>query len=123
MTENEISRVIVDCAFKVHNALGPGLLETVYRRALAFELRKRNLQAVEEQAIPVIYDEVALEMGFRADIIVSSKVIVERNRSKHSRRFHAKILLTYLRLTDVRLGLLINFNVESDKGRDQESRE
>jgi len=112
MTENEISRVIVDCAFKVHNQLGPGLLETVYRRALAFELSKRGLAATEERAIPVIYDEIALEMGFRADIIVNNKVIVETKSIDSLAPIHGKILLTYLRLADLKLGLLINFNVE-----------
>jgi GxxExxY protein len=112
MTENEISKIIVDCAFRVHNNLGPGLLETVYRRALAFELRQRGLRAVEERAIPVIYGEVALEMGFRADIIVNDKVIIETKSIEALAPIHAKILLTYLRLTDLRLGLLMNFNVE-----------
>jgi GxxExxY protein len=96
----------------VHNSLGPGLLETVYRRALAFELSKRGLVAVEERGIPVIYDDVALEIGFRADIIVNNKVIVETKSIEALAPIHGKILLTYLRLTDLKLGLLINFNVE-----------
>jgi len=88
------------------------LLETVYRRALAFELSKRGLVAVEERGIPVIYDDVALEIGFRADIIVNNKVIVETKSIEALAPIHGKILLTYLRLTDLKLGLLINFNVE-----------
>ena len=112
MTENERSKVIVDCAFKVHNTLGPGLLETVYRVALSHELRKRGLSAVEERGIPAIYDEVALELGFRADIIVNNKVIIEIKSIEALAPIHSKILLTYLRLSDLRLGLLINFNVE-----------
>ncbi|MFN6964521.1 MAG: GxxExxY protein [Pyrinomonadaceae bacterium] len=112
MTENEISRAIVDSAYKIHNALGPGLLETVYRSALAFELRKRGLQAVEERPIPVIYDDVKLELGFRADIIVNNKVIVEIKSIEALAPIHSKILLTDLRLADIRLGLLINSNVE-----------
>ena len=112
MTENEISKVVVDCAFKVHDRIGPGLLETVYRRALAFEIGKRGLTAVEERGIPVIYDDIALEMGFRADIIVNNKVIIETKSIDALAPIHGKVLLTYLRLTDLKLGLLINFNVE-----------
>jgi GxxExxY protein len=112
MTENEISHDIVDCAFKVHNTLGPGLLETVYRAALAHELKKRGFNAVEERGIPAAYDDVYLELGFRADIIVNNKVIVEIKSIDALAPIHGKILLTYLRLTDLRLGLLINFNVE-----------
>jgi GxxExxY protein len=112
MTENEISKVIVDCAFRVHTALGPGLLETVYRAALAHELRKRGLTSTEERGIPVIYDDIALELGFRADIIVNNKVIIETKSIEALAPIHGKILLTYLRLTDLRLGMLINFNVE-----------
>jgi GxxExxY protein len=115
MTENEISHDIVDCAFKVHNTRGPGLLETVYRAALAHELKKRGLNAVEERGIPAAYDDVYLELGFRADIIVNNKVIVEIKSIDALAPIHGKILLTYLRLTDLRLGLLINFNVEMIK--------
>ena len=112
MTENDIARAFVDCAFKVHTHLGPGLLETVYRRALAFELTSRGFSAVEERGIPVIYNEVVLEMGFRADIIVNNKVIIETKSIDALAPIHGKVLLTYLRLADIKLGLLINFNVE-----------
>jgi GxxExxY protein len=112
MHENELAKMIVDCSFKVHNSLGPGLLETVYRRSLAYELTKRGLIAVEERGIPVVYDEVTLEMGFRADIIVNNKVIIETKSIDALAPIHGKILLTYLRLTNLKLGLLINFNVE-----------
>src|SRR5690349_13572105 len=111
MNENEISRVIVDSAVKVHKAIGPGLLETVYRSALAYELRKRGLDAAEERGIPAVYEEVRLELGFRADIIVNNRVIVETKSIEALAPIHGKILLTYLRLTDLRLGMLINFNV------------
>jgi GxxExxY protein len=112
MNENEISQVVVDSALKVHRALEPGLLESVYRAALAFELRKRGLQAVEERGIPAIYEEVKLDLGFRADIIVNGRVIIETKSIETLAPIHSKVLLTYLRLTDLRLGLLINFNVE-----------
>ena len=112
MHENEISKIIVDCAYKVHKALGPGLLETVYRAALAYELTKRGLTVQVERGIPAHYEEVKLELGFRADIIVGGKVIIECKSIEALAPIHGKVLLTYLRLTDLRLGLLINFNVE-----------
>ena len=112
MHENEIAKIIVDCAFKIHNVLGPGLLESVYQAALAFELRKRGLQVQTEHPIPVVYEEVRLELGFRADLLVESKVIVEIKSIEALAPVHGKVLLTYLRLADKRLGILINFNVE-----------
>jgi GxxExxY protein len=112
MTENEISKVIVDSALKVHKTLGPGLLETVYPAALAYELRHRGLLAAEERGIPATYGGVALELGFRADIIVNNKVIIETKSIEALAPIHGKVLLTYLRLTNLKLGLLINFNVE-----------
>lgn len=112
MHENEIAKIIVDCAFKIHNALGPRLLESVYQAALAFELRKRGLNVQTEHPIPVIYEEVRLELGFRADLIVENKVIIETKSIEALAPVHGKVLLTYLRLADKKLGLLINFNVE-----------
>ena len=111
MTENQIATIIVDCAFKVHNTLGPGLLETVYQAALKYELEKRGLTIQMERPIPVYYEEVKLEVGFRADLIVNGKVIIECKSVEALSPIFAKILLTYLRLTDIHLGLLINFNV------------
>lgn len=109
MTENEIAKVIVDSAFKIHKALGPGLLESVYEAALTYELEKRALKVARHVAIPVAYEEVQLEIGFRADLIVEDKVIVEIKSVEAIARVHEKQLLTYLRLTGKRLGLLINF--------------
>ncbi len=111
MTENELATIIVDSAFKIHTVLGPGLLEKVYQAALAYELEKRGLKVVIERGIPATYEDVKLELGFRADIIVESKVIIEVKSIESLAPVHSKILLTYLRLTDLRLGLLINFNV------------
>jgi GxxExxY protein len=111
MNENELSRIIVDAAFKIHTTLGPGLLESVYERVLAYELEKRGLKIICQQAIPVIYDEVKLELGFRADIIVNHKVVLEIKSAEAIAPVHAKQLRTYLRLIDLKLGLLINFNV------------
>lgn len=112
MHENEISGTIIECAIKVHKTLGPGLLESVYQTALAYELKSRGLAVSAEKAIPVIYDEVKLEVGFRADLIVENKVIIEIKSIEALAPIHGKILLTYLRLADKKLGLLINFNVD-----------
>jgi GxxExxY protein len=111
MNENELSRVIVDAAFKVHTTLGPGLLESVYETVLAYELERRGLNIVRQQAIPVIYDQVKLELGFRADVIVNHKVVLEIKSAELVAPVHAKQLRTYLKLMDMKLGLLINFNV------------
>ncbi len=112
MHENEISRTIVDSAFKIHTTLGPGLLESVYESILAYELAKRGLTVVTQQSIPVIYDDVKLDLGFRADLIVNGKVIVEAKSVEAIAPVHPKQLRTYLKLTDLKLGLLINFNVD-----------
>ena len=112
MKHNEISGVIIDTALAIHRKLGPGLLETVYRKVLAFELRQRGLTVQEEVGIPVVWDDIQLEIGFRADLIVQQKVIVEVKAIHEIAPVHKKQLLTYLRLADMRLGLLINFDVE-----------
>jgi GxxExxY protein len=109
MTENEIAKEIVDAAYKVHTTLGPGLLESVYQAAMEYELRKRGLRVDGEYPIPVVYESVHLEVGFRADLIVESKVIVELKSVEALHPVHKKQLLTYLRLANKRLGLLINF--------------
>lgn len=112
MHENEIAKIVVDCAYKVHRTLGPGLLENVYRAALAYELTKRGLKVEIERGIPADYEEVHLNLGFRADVVVENKVIIECKSIEALAPVHGKILLTYLRLADMRLGLLINFHVE-----------
>ena len=112
MTENEISAVIVDSALKVHSGLGPRLLESVYEVALGYELTKRGLKIERQRGIPVIYDGVPLGQGFRADLVVGGKVIVEIKSIEFVPPVVYKVLLTYLRLSDLRLGLLINFGEE-----------
>lgn len=112
MTENEIARHVVDAAFQVHMRLGPGLLEHVYEVALVHELRKRGIEAERQVPIGIHYDEIYFEEGFRADIVAGGKLIVEVKSIKAVLRVHKKILLTYLRLADKRLGLLINFGEE-----------
>ena len=111
MTENAIATEIVDAAYRIHTMLGPGLLESVYDRVLAYELRRRGLRTVRQQPIPVVYEEVHIATGFRADLVVEDKVIVEIKSVELVAPVHKKQLLTYLRLFDKRLGLLINFNV------------
>ncbi len=111
IVENKISGELVDIFIKVHSLLGPGLLESVYESAICHELSKRNLQYKRQQGIPVYYDEVKLDIGFRADIIVEEKVIVEIKSIETVLPVHHKTLLTYLKLTDKKLGLLVNFNV------------
>ena len=109
MTENEIAKVVVDAAFHIHVKLGPGLLESVYETVLAYELERRGLQVVRQQPIPVVYDHLKFDEGFRADLIVEDLLIVELKSVETIHPVHKKQLLTYLRLADRRLGLLINF--------------
>ena len=112
MTENEIATAIVDAASKIHTRLGPGLMESVYEATLAYELSQHGLQLRRQQGMPVIYEAVRMSVGFRADLVVGGKVIVEIKSIDAIAPVHRKQLLTYLRLADKRLGLLINFNVE-----------
>ena len=110
MRENELSGIIVDCCFKMHTTLGPGLLESVYEEILFYELNKRNLPCKRQIGIPVVYEDVKLDIGFRADIVVEDKIIIEIKSVEKIASVHKKQLLTYLKLTGMRLGLLINFN-------------
>jgi GxxExxY protein len=109
LSENEIAREVVDAAFHIHKALGPGLLETVYEVVLARELEKRGLNVVRQQPGPIVFGDLKFDEGFRADLIVEGKVIVELKPVEQIAPVHKKQLLTYLRLADKRLGLLINF--------------
>ena len=109
MKENRIATLIVDAVFKVHTKLGPGLLESVYEVALAYELEKKGLSIKRQVPVPIKYDDLVFDEGFRADVIVDKSVIVELKSVELIAPVHKKQLLTYLRLTDKRLGLLINF--------------
>ena len=109
MKENSIAKQIVDAAFQVHQKLGPGLMESVYEMILGYELEKRGYSIQRQKAIPIKYDELVFEEGFRADIIVEDAVIIELKSVESIQAVHKKQLLTYLRLTDKKLGLLINF--------------
>ena len=107
--ENEIARQIVDAAYKIHTKLGPGLLESAYQAILEYELHKQGIRLEVEVPVPIKYESVALDIGFRADMIVEDLVIVELKSVEQIAPVHKKQLLTYLRLTDKHLGLLINF--------------
>lgn len=110
MTENEISSKIIGACIAVHKHLGPGLLESTYEVCLAYELQKMGLGVVRQQALPVVYDEVKLNAGYRIDLLVQDKVIIEVKSVDALADIHMAQLLTYLKLKDKKLGLLINFN-------------
>ncbi|HYG74099.1 MAG TPA: GxxExxY protein [Planctomycetota bacterium] len=109
MTENELSKVIVDAAYKVHTALGPGLLESAYHGALLYELRKRKLKVQTKVQLPVRYEEVDLGIGYEMDLLVEDLVVVELKAVEEIHPVHKRQLFTYLKLSGKRLGLLINF--------------
>jgi GxxExxY protein len=108
--EDDVAKQIVDAAYRIHTGLGPGLLESAYESVLAYELKERGLRFTRQAIIPIVYNDVVIEQGFRADLIVEDKVIVEIKSSDSVAAIHMKQLLTYLKLSNRRLGLLINFN-------------
>jgi len=110
--ENKLSRIIVNSCFKIHKTLGPGLLESVYEEVLFYELLKNNLKCERQVGIPVVYETVEMNVGFKADIIIEDKVIIELKSIEKVMPVHKKQLLTYLKLTELKLGLLVNFNVD-----------
>ena len=111
LTENEIAHMIVDCAFKVHKALGPGLLESAYEECLFYELPLRGLFVEKEKPLPLVYGGVKLQIGYRVDFLIERKVIVEVKSIDALADIHVAQVLTYLKLAGCKLGLLINFNV------------
>ena len=112
MTEDQISKIVFECALKVHKVLGPGLLESAYEECLFYELKKTNLKVEKQKPLPLIYEEVKLEVGYRIDIIIEDKFIIEIKSVESLNEVHLAQLLTYLKLSDCKLGLLINFNVK-----------
>lgn len=110
MTENEISKIVVDACYKIHYELGPGLLESVYEEILFYELTTIGLNVERQKPIPLVWKEIKMEIGFRADLIVENKVVVELKSVESIAPVHPKQLLTYLKITGLKLGLLINFN-------------
>ena len=112
MEINQVSGEIVDAAIMVHTALGPGLLESAYEACLAYEMRKRGLKVRTQVALPVIYEDVHLDVGYRLDLLVEESVVVELKSVTAIESIHKAQLLSYLKLSDQRFGLLLNFNVE-----------
>lgn len=110
MDENQIAEKVIGLAIKVHSILGPGLLESVYEKVLAFELHRNNFEIVVQEPVAVYYEGVVIDDGFRADIIVNRMVILELKSVRRVEDIHLKQLLTYVRLKNLKLGLLINFN-------------
>ena len=111
MKENELATIAVDICYKIHTTLGPGLLESVYEAAFAYELDKRGIPYTRQQGVVAKYEETVLDVGFRADIIMGNKLIVEIKSVEHLEKVHHKTVLTYLKLTGIKLAILVNFNV------------
>ncbi|TAG59343.1 MAG: GxxExxY protein [Cytophagales bacterium] len=111
MTENEISKVVFDSALKVHQNLGPGLLESAYEECLYYELCKTGLKIEKQKPLPLVYEDVRLEVGYRIDIMIENKFIIEIKAVDALNDVHLAQILTYLKLSNCKLGLLINFNV------------
>ena len=110
MTENELARIVFDCGLKVHRILGPGLLESAYEECLYYELIKRGLLVEKQLALPLVYEEVKLEIGYRIDLRVEKKLIIEIKAVEELDDIHLAQVITYLKLSNCKLGLLINFN-------------
>lgn len=112
ITEDEISKIVFESALKVHKILGPGLLESAYEECLFYELKKSKLLVEKQKPLPLVYEEVKLEIGYRIDILIENKFIVEIKSVEALNEVHLAQLLTYLKLSNCKLGLLINFNVK-----------
>ncbi len=110
-TENEIAKIVFNCALKVHRQLGPGLLESAYEECLFYELVNIGLRVEKQKPLPLIYEGVKLEIGYRIDLMVENKFIVEIKSVENLNDVHLAQILTYLKLSDCKLGMLINFNV------------
>ncbi len=111
MKANDISRTVIGCAIKVHKALGPGLLESAYQKCMEYELKKQGLQFQAEKSMPLIYEDVQLNTGYRLDLLVENLVVVELKSVEALTDVHRAQVITYLKLSECKLGLLINFNV------------
>ena len=111
MSENELATIAVDICYKIHTTLGPGLLESVYEAAFSYELDKRNITYTRQEGIIAKYEEAVLDVGFRADIILENKLVIEIKSVERLEKVHHKTVLTYLKLTGIKLAILVNFNV------------
>lgn len=112
MTEDQISKIILDCAFKIHKTLGPGLLERAYRECLVYELNKYGLEVEVEKSIPLIYENIKMDCGYRIDLLIDKKVIIELKSVDGFNEVHIAQTLTYMRLSGCKLGMLLNFNTK-----------
>ncbi len=112
MHESELSGIIIDTAMYIHRRLGPGLLESAYEAILEYELKKRGLRVERQVPVPLVWEEIELEVGFRADLIVEGKVVLELKAVEQLASIHKKQLLTYLKITGLSLGLVLNFGGE-----------
>lgn len=110
MTENELSKIVFECGLKVHKALGPGLLESSYEECLFYEISKTGIYVEKQKGLPLVYNDVKLDIGYRIDVIVENKLIVEIKSVESLSDIHVAQILTYLKLSNCKLGLLINFN-------------
>ena len=117
MTENEISKKVIGLAIELHKRIGPGLLESVYENALAYDLKEEGLKVIQQVPMPFEYKEVKLDVGYRLDLLVENKVIIEIKSVENLAPVHYSQLLTYLKLSNLKLGLLINFNTKLLKNR------
>lgn len=111
MSENELAKEAVDIAYQIHTHLGPGLLESVYEEAFAYELTKRGILFTRQEKVKIYYKEIVLDKGFRADLILEDKLLIELKSCEKIESVFHKVILTYMRLKNIKLGLLINFNV------------
>jgi GxxExxY protein len=111
MEDNRITEQVIGCAIKVHRVLGPGLLESAYRECLFFELKKAGLFVEKEKPLPLVYEEVKLDCGYRIDLLVENQIVIELKSVEVLNDIHTAQVLTYLKLSNCRIGLLINFNV------------
>jgi len=111
MTENEIATSVIGSAIQVHKTLGPGLLESAYEECLFYEIGKTGLEVIKQKALPLVYEEIKLEVGYRIDILVENKLIIEVKAVEALNDVHLAQVLTYLKLSNCKLGLLMNFNV------------
>jgi GxxExxY protein len=110
MTEDELSNIVLGCAIEIHKELGPGLLESAYKECLCYELSKRNLNFVKEKPLPLVYKELSVNCVYRMDIVVENKLVIEIKSVEHLMDIHTAQVITYLKLSGYKLGLLINFN-------------
>ena len=112
MYENELSKIIIGCAIDVHRELGPGLLESAYQECLYYELVSKGLKVEKEKSVPIVYKEIKLDHGYRIDLLIEDKVVIELKTVESFTDVHTAQVLTYLKLRDYRLGLLLNFHVK-----------